>query len=121
MKKILSVLLALVLMLAVSAALADDDTVTDTVTVKVELSYQYSMARDMITAINNFRTGADGKDVWYWNSDNKTTFNSIGWEDEVVRIVLAKDVDVETEWNNFIEANKGLWQPLLEEMNASLK
>ena len=72
MKKILSVLLALVLMLAVSAALADDDTVTDTVTVKVELSYQYSMARDMITAINNFRTGADGKDVWYWNSDDET-------------------------------------------------
>ena len=55
-----------------------------------------------------------------WNSDNKTTFNSIGWEDEVVRIVLTKDVDVETEWNNFIEANKGLWQPLLDEMDASL-
>ena len=56
-----------------------------------------------------------------WNSENKTAFNSIGWEDEVVRIVLAEGADVETEWNNFIEANKGLWQPLLDEMNASLK
>ena len=56
-----------------------------------------------------------------WVSDNKTLFSSIGWEDEVVRIVLAEGADVETEWNNFIEANKGLWQPLLDEMNASLK
>ena len=58
MKKILLVLLALILTLTVSTVLADSDTVT----VKVELSYQYSMARDMITAINNFRTGADGEE-----------------------------------------------------------
>lgn len=56
-----------------------------------------------------------------WVSDAKTAFGAIGWQDEIIRIVLAGDVDVETEWNNFIEANKGLWQPLLDEMNASLK
>ena len=56
-----------------------------------------------------------------WNSDAKTNFKGIGWQDEIVRIVLAGDVDVEAEWNKFLDANKGLWQPLLDEMNASLK
>ena len=69
MKKILSVLLALVLMLAVSAALADDDTVTDTVTVKVEdagdgtLAVKYDGNESFTTPEFENEYDAEGKEV----------------------------------------------------------
>ena len=57
-----------------------------------------------------------------WGGDNKTAYSQIGWDDEIVRIVLDDGItldQVEAEWNKFIEANKGLWQPLMDEMNAA--
>lgn len=51
------------------------------------------------------------------NGENKKLFSSISWSDEILRIVMAGNVDVEQEWNKFVTDNTKLWKPLLDEMN----
>jgi len=71
------------------------------------------MADDMITY-------AETIPVSRWNTEAATLFKSIDWKAEIVRIVMAGDVDVASEWNSFIESNRALWEPMLNELNASL-
>ena len=40
--------------------------------------------------------------------------------DEVTKLIISKDTDIEAEWKNYIETNKGIWQPVIDDLNAAL-
>ena len=67
-KRLLLVALTLLILLGTAAALADE-------TVTFDLTYEYDMARAVLSGTNALRTG---KDAWYWNSDNKTKTDLTG-------------------------------------------
>jgi len=88
----------------------------------VDMSVGQMAAKGEYLSADKMPTSAEYSVYDRWTGDNKVAFKQIGWDDEIVRIVLDDSIsvdEVEAEWNNFIEANKGLWQPLLDEMNAS--
>jgi putative aldouronate transport system substrate-binding protein len=38
--------------------------------------------------------------------------------DEITRLIIEENIDVESEWNTFISNNQPIWEPLLNELNA---
>lgn len=57
-------------------------------------------------------------DYAFFTSDAKSKY-SVDIESEVARIVVDKSADVETEWAKFIENNRALWEPVVNDLNAA--
>lgn len=80
--------------------------------------YWRKMSDDMF----QFRCSQDilpyDTDYAFYNSDAKARY-SINWREEVVRLVLDPSLDVRTEVNKFIEENRPIWEPLLNELNEA--
>ena len=36
----------------------------------------------------------------------------------MARLIVTKDIDVDAEWQKFIDDNAGIWQPVVEDLNA---
>ena len=68
--KLLAVIMALALCVTSFSLPAFADTDSDTTTLTVEVTYCQSMARSMLSLINEFRTDED--EAWYWDEDNAT-------------------------------------------------
>jgi len=56
-------------------------------------------------------------DYYLYASDLKSQF-SMDFRGEVIRL-MTTDGDIEKEWNDFIEKNRNMWEPLLNELNRS--
>lgn len=54
----------------------------------------------------------------FFASDNKSNY-SLKLSDEVTLLIISKDADLEAEWKNYIEQNKGIWQPVIDDLNAA--
>ena len=59
------------------------------------------------------------QDYEFFSSDSKANY-SLDLSDEVTKLIISKDTDIEAEWKNYIEANKGIWQPVIDDLNAAL-
>ena len=57
-------------------------------------------------------------DYEFFASDAKAAY-SIKLEDEFARVLIMKDTELEAQWNTMIETNKGLWQPVIDDLNAA--
>jgi len=57
-------------------------------------------------------------DYYLFSSDLKGQF-SMDFTNEVIRLMIS-DGDIVAEWNKFIENNKNMWEPLLNELNTVL-
>lgn len=57
-------------------------------------------------------------DYEFFSSDNKAAY-SLKLSDEVARLIVTKDIDVEAEWQKFINDNAGIWQPVVDDLNAA--
>ncbi len=55
-------------------------------------------------------------DYSFHSSDAKSQY-SVDWRQEVLTLMLDSSLDIETEVNRFIEENRPLWEPLLNELN----
>ena len=55
-------------------------------------------------------------DYEFFASDAKSQF-SLDFQDEITRIILLKDADVAAEWNNFLNMNKAIWEPVITDLN----
>jgi ABC-type sugar transport system, periplasmic component len=38
---------------------------------------------------------------------------------EITRLIITPNLDLATEWQNYIDTNKGLWQPVIDDLNAA--
>lgn len=57
-------------------------------------------------------------DYEFFSSDNKANY-SLKLEEEVTRLaILQPGLDIRAEWQKFIDANKGIWQPVIDDLNA---
>lgn len=43
---------------------------------------------------------------------------SVPYSNEIARMMMAPDVDIEGEWTTFIENYRNMWEPVLNELNA---
>ena len=59
------------------------------------------------------------QDYEFFSSDSKANY-SLDLSDEVTKLIISKDTDIEAEWKNYIETNKGIWQPVIDDLNAAL-
>ena len=57
-------------------------------------------------------------DYEFFASDAKSQF-SLDFPDEITRIILLKDPDVEAEWNRFLDQNRAIWEPVVADLNAA--
>ena len=57
-------------------------------------------------------------DYEFFSSDNKAAY-SLKLSDEVARLVVTKDIDVDAEWQKFIDDNAGIWQPVVDDLNEA--
>lgn len=57
-------------------------------------------------------------EIDYYTSDTKSQY-SVDFDSYVVQIMLDSSVDAETAWNDMIEENRAMWEPLLAEYNAA--
>lgn len=57
-------------------------------------------------------------DYEFFASDAKAAY-SIKLEEEFARITIMKGADVEKEWNAMVETNKGIWEPVISDLNAA--
>lgn len=53
-----------------------------------------------------------------FSSDAKSIY-SVDINNEMVRLILDPDADIAAEWNEFVENNRPLWQPVVEDLNAA--
>lgn len=65
-------------------------------------------------------TFVEMSDFFFATSVNRTLYNQIDWQAEILRIVMAdEDIDIAAAWNAVIQRTQPLWQPLLDELNHS--
>lgn len=57
-------------------------------------------------------------DYVFFASEAKSQY-SVNIIDEVVRLILDKNADIPAEWNAFIEANRSIWEPVVNDLNAA--
>ena len=57
-------------------------------------------------------------DYAFYVSDAKSQYG-LQIREEIVRIVVDPSLDVETAWNTYIETNRPIWEPLLNELNEN--
>lgn len=83
---------------------------------------------DSINAMYDFRY-AQAEEYGYRALDNHVTYldseamsnYSVDIGGEAVRIICDANIDmesVESEWDSFIEENRPIWEPVLEDLNA---
>lgn len=57
-------------------------------------------------------------DYEFFSSESKANY-SLKLEEEVTRLAIMKpDGDIQAEWQKFIDANVGIWQPVIDDLNA---
>lgn len=56
-------------------------------------------------------------DYEFFSSDSKANF-SLKMEDDVARLIITDPAQLESEYNSYIEQNKGIWEPVVEDLNA---
>lgn len=57
-------------------------------------------------------------DYKFYTSDAKAQY-SVDYQSEFVRLMLADATEIDGEWAKFIENNRPLWEPLLNELNET--
>ncbi len=57
-------------------------------------------------------------DYEFFSSDNKAAY-SLNLSDEVARLIVTRDIDVDAEWQKYIDDNAGIWQPVVDDLNAA--
>lgn len=55
-------------------------------------------------------------DYEFFASEAKSQF-SLNFQDEITRIILLDNPDVAAEWNNFLDINKAIWEPVIVDLN----
>lgn len=45
---------------------------------------------------------------------------SVDVQSEIIALMVDDSLDIDTEWDKFVEENKGLWQPVVDELNANV-
>lgn len=77
--------------------------------------------REMVADAYSFRGQFDylacDPDYEFYTSDAKSQY-SINFTDEAVRAILSENAKTQETWQDFIDANRALWEPLLNELNA---
>lgn len=85
-------------------------------------TYSKEIVIDPILSFYQFRTKGFviplDVDYEFFSSENKSNY-SLELKDEFAKLVIGKPEDVETEWNNYIEATKGIWQPVIDDLDAA--
>ena len=56
-------------------------------------------------------------DYEFFSSDNKSNY-SLDLADEVAKMIIGDADAVESEWHSYIDANKNIWQPIIDDLNA---
>ena len=56
-------------------------------------------------------------DYEFFSSDNKSNY-SLDLADEVAKMIIGDADAVESEWHSYIDANKNIWQPVIDDLNA---
>ena len=56
-------------------------------------------------------------DFSFYSSDLKSVY-SVDINAKITELMVDSTLDIETEWQNFIDTNEGMWKPLLDELNA---
>lgn len=56
-------------------------------------------------------------DYRFFNSEAKSIL-SVPYANEIARMMMAPEVDIENEWTTFIENYRNMWEPVLNELNA---
>ena len=54
----------------------------------------------------------------FFTSEAKSQY-SVSIDDEIMRLILDSSVDIDTEWAKFIEDNRALWEPVVNDLNAA--
>jgi hypothetical protein len=55
----------------------------------------------------------------FFVSDAKDRYNArLVWE-EITRLVITRDIDIPAEWAKYIESQKPLYQPILDDLNTA--
>lgn len=82
-------------------------------------------ARSRQAVLDTYEYKLDDGDILDWDpdyaffvSDAKSRY-SVDIESEVVRLVLDGSLDIEEEWAAFVDEQRPLWQPLLNELNEA--
>jgi|GEM_PF-1984454 len=57
-------------------------------------------------------------DFHFFTSDALSMY-SVDIESEIVRLVLDRNADIDTSWSNFIERNRALWEPVVNDLNEA--
>ena len=57
-------------------------------------------------------------DYEFFSSDNKAAY-SLKLPEEVARLIVSKGIDVDAEWQKYIDDNAGIWQPVVDDLNAA--
>lgn len=57
-------------------------------------------------------------DYEFFASDAKSEF-SIKFYDEVARLITAKTADVDAEWDAYLETNRPIWEPVVNDLNEA--
>lgn len=57
-------------------------------------------------------------DYRYFASDNKANY-SMDFTTEITRLMITPDLDIDAEWDKFLETNKSIWQPVIDDLNAA--
>ena len=59
------------------------------------------------------------QDYEFFSSESKANY-SLNLSDEVTRLIISEGLDVEAEWKKFIDSNKAIWQPVIDDLNEAL-
>lgn len=57
-------------------------------------------------------------DYEFFSSESKANY-SLKMEDDVARLIITASDQLETAWKNYIEENKGIWQPVIDDLDAA--
>ncbi|MDL2318099.1 hypothetical protein LJC74_03265 [Eubacteriales bacterium OttesenSCG-928-A19] len=57
-------------------------------------------------------------DYAFFASDNKANF-SMDFVNEITRLIITPDLDIDAEWSAYLETNKAMWQPVVDDLNAA--
>lgn len=57
-------------------------------------------------------------DYNFFSSDARAAY-SVDIPSEIIRLMLAEKADVAAEWNAFIESNRAIWEPVMNDLNAA--
>ena len=84
-------------------------------------TYDKEVVIDPILSFYQFRTKGFiiplDVDYEFFSSEAKANY-SLSLKDEFAKLVIADADAVETEWQNYIDENQNIWQPVIDDLNA---